>query len=54
MVEQLQIQILITDIPTMLQVPAVITVETIFNASDWRNIEELFIRFLISNTYFLW
>ncbi|WP_170955267.1 BglG family transcription antiterminator [Bacillus cereus] len=41
MVEQLQVQILITDIPTMLQVPAVITVETIFNARDWRNIERI-------------
>ncbi|MEI4617713.1 hypothetical protein [Bacillus cereus] len=41
MVEQLQIQILITDIPTKLQVPAVITVETIFNARDWRNIERI-------------
>lgn len=41
MVEQLQIQILITDIPTTLQIPAVITVETIFNARDWRNIERI-------------
>ncbi|WP_222127681.1 hypothetical protein, partial [Bacillus thuringiensis] len=40
-VEQLQIQILLTDIPTKLQVPAVITVETIFNARDWRNIERI-------------
>lgn len=46
MVEQLQIQILLTDVPTILQAPTVITVETIFNARDWRNIERTIHTFL--------
>lgn len=46
MVEQLQVQIIITDIPTILLVPAVIKVDTIFTARDWKNIERMIGTFL--------
>ncbi|PEF68727.1 hypothetical protein [Bacillus cereus] len=45
-VEQLQVQVILTDIPTMLQVPSVITVDTIFTARDWSNIERILHKFL--------